>query len=138
VPLGYRGEGVTYSAPMAAGASIAKGQAVAFDQDGFIAVAPAGHKGGAWIAAETKTTGPGEHPHIAFILHGIAGATASAAIRAGRAVRVGAEAGRIEELPEQAVDEGGAAQYTLHPNEKLGRALQDIAAGAVGDVFVGG
>lgn len=138
MPLGYRGEGVTYSAPMAAEASITKGDVVAYDADGWLARAPANEKDPVGVAAESRTSGPGEHPRVAYVLHGVAGVTASTAVRAGRAVRVGATPGQIEELPAQPVDEGGAAQFTLHPNEKVARALEDIAAGAVGDVFVAG
>lgn len=47
-------------------------------------------------------------------------------------------AGQLEEIPDLAIDEGGAAQHTLNPNEKVGLALRDVAAGHVGDFFVGG
>jgi hypothetical protein len=137
MPLGYRGEGITYTAPMAAGATIAKGDVVAFDAAGFLAKAPANEKNPVGVAAEGRTTGPGEHPHLAFVLHGVAGVKANTAVAAGRAVKVGAAPGEIAQLPDQPVNEGGAANYTIYRNEKLGVALQDIAAGAEGDVFVG-
>lgn len=136
MPLGYRGEGVTASKPMAAGATITKGDAVSFDADGYLVTAPANEKDPIGVAAETRTTGPGEHPQLGFILHGVAGVTASKAVKAGQAVKIGDVAGQVAPLADQPVDEGGAAAYTLHRSVKLGRALQDIAAGAEGDVFV--
>ncbi|HEV8358939.1 MAG TPA: hypothetical protein VGR28_00645 [Candidatus Thermoplasmatota archaeon] len=133
--LGYRGEGITHSVPMAADHAIAKGDVVAFDADGWLVLAPAGEKNPVGIAAEGRTTGPGEHPHLGFVLHGIAGVRAETAVRAGRAVKVGESSGLVAELPEQKVDP--STPFVLYPNEKVGIALQDIAAGAEGDVFVG-
>jgi predicted RecA/RadA family phage recombinase len=138
MPLGYRGEGITFSAPMAAESTIAKGDVVAFDAQAQLVRAPAHEKSPVGVAVEGRTTGPGQHPHLAFVKHGVAGVKAAAPVRAGEAVRVGANPGEVAPLPDQAVDEGGAAAYTLHRNEKLGVALADIAAGAEGDVFVGG
>lgn len=137
MPLGYRGEGITFSAPMAAAHAIRKGDVVAFDAEGYLVQAPVGEKDPVGVAAEGRTSAAGEHPLVGFVLHGIAGVRAAASVRAGKAVRVGAAPGEVAELPEQAVNEGGAAVYSLYPNEKVGRALSDIAAGAEGDVFVG-
>lgn len=137
MPLGYRGEGITCSKPMAANATITKGDAVSFDADGWLVTAPAHEKDPIGIAAETRTTGPDEHPHLAVVLHGVAGVTAAKPIRAGQAVKVGEVPGQVAPLEDQPVDEGGAAAYTLHRNQKLGRALGDFAAGADGDIFVG-
>lgn len=137
MPLGYRGEGITYSAPMAASTTIAKGDVVAFDADSFLVRAPADEKNPVGVAAEGRASGLGEHPPLAFVKHGVAGVKATAAVRAGRAVKVGAAPGEVVEFGDQPVNEGGTATFTVHPNEKLGVALEDIAAGAVGDIFVG-
>lgn len=138
MPLGYRGEGITYSAPMAASHAIAKGDVVAFDAQGWLVKAPAGEKNPVGVAAEGRQSGPGEHPLVAYVLHGVAGVRASAAVRAGRAVKVGAVPGEVAPLDDQPVNEGGAAVFTLHRNEQLGTAQQDIAEGGIGDIFVGG
>lgn len=138
MPLGYRGEGITYSAPMAASTTITKGDVVAFDADARLVRAPANEKNPVGVAAETRTTGAGEKPHLAFVKHGVAGVKAATAVSAGDAVKVGGNAGEVAKLADQPVNEGGAGAFTIHRNEKLGVALEDIAAGAVGDVFVGG
>ena len=137
MPLGYRGEGVLLSAPMAAATTIAKGDAVAFNAAAQLVRAPAGEKNPVGVAAESLTSEAGQHPLLAFVKHGVAGVRAAAAVRAGDAVHIGTTAGEVAPMPDQAVNEAGLASYTLHWNEKLGVALQDIAAGAVGDVFVG-
>lgn len=135
---GFRGEGIHLSARMIANATITKGDVVAFDVDGWLVKAPANEKNPIGVAAETKTSAAGENPHLAYVKHGVAGVKATTAVSAGDAVKVSGTAGEVAKLDDQAVNEGGAAAYTIYRNEKLGRALQDIAAGAEGDVFVGG
>ena len=135
--LGFRGEGVTFSAPMAASATITKGDVVAFDANGKLVRAPANEKSPIGVAAETRTSGAGENPRVAFVKHGVAGVKATAAVKAGDALCVGANAGEVLKLTDQAVNEAGVAAYTIYRNQKLGIALQDIAAGADGDVYVG-
>lgn len=138
MPSGFRGEGITCSAPMAAGVTITKGDVVAFDANARLVKAPANEKNPVGVAAETRTSGAGENPRLAFVKHGVAGVKATTAVSAGDAVKAGGTAGEVAKLDDQAVNEGGAAVYTIYRNEKLGVALEDIAAGAVGDVFVGG
>jgi hypothetical protein len=137
MPLGYRGEGVTFSATMCAGTTITKGDVVAFDPTGKLLKAPANEKNPAGVAAETRTSAPNETPRLAFVKHGVAGVRATSAVKAGEALKVGATAGEVVKLPDQAVNEAGVATYTLYRNERLGTALMDIAAGAEGDIFVG-
>lgn len=138
MPEGYRGEGIFHSAPMAADTTINKGDVVAFDASGNLVVAPANEKSPIGVSSETRTSGTGENPELAYVRHGIAQAKAVSAVSAGDAVRVSGTAGQLETMPKQAVDEGGTATYDIEPNEKLGRALEDIAADALGDIFVGG
>lgn len=138
MPEGFRGEGIFHSAPMAADTTINKGDVVAFDANGNLVVAPANELDPIGVATETRTSGTGENPDLAYVRHGIAQAKATSAVSAGDAVHVSGTAGEIETLADQAVDEGGTATYTIARNEKLGRALEDIAADAFGDIFVGG
>jgi predicted RecA/RadA family phage recombinase len=135
--LGYRAEGITVSALMAPASAIAKGDVVAFNANGQLVKAPANEKNPIGVAVESCTSAAGETPRVSFLKHGVAGVKASAAIRAGEAVKVGATAGEVAKLPDQAVNEAGVASYAIYRNEKLGVALQDIAAGAEGDIFVG-
>lgn len=137
MPPGYRGEGHTYSASMAASQAIAKGDVVAFDATGKLVKAPANEKNPVGVAAEGRTTGPGECPRLAFVRHGIAGVKATVPVRAGEAVKVGPASGEVAPLKDQPVNEGGAAACVIRQNEKLGQALEDIAAGQVGDIYVG-
>ncbi|MCA1844546.1 MAG: DUF2190 family protein [Actinobacteria bacterium] len=137
MPAGYRGEGITFSAPMAGGQSIAKGDVVAFDATGKLVRAPANEKNPIGVAAESRTAGAAENPRLSFVLHGIAGVVAAQAVKAGNAVKVGATPGQVAPLADQQVNEAGVAAYTIFRNEWLGRALEDIAAGATGDIFVG-
>ncbi len=135
---GYRGQGVFHSAPMAESTTIEKGDVVAFDADGKLVPAPADETDPIGVAAEGRTTEAGEDRDLAYVRHGIAQAKATSAVSAGDAVKVSGTAGRIATLADQDVDEGGTATYTIHRNQKLGRALEDIAAGELGDIFVGG
>lgn len=135
---GYRGEGKFHSAPMAADTTIDKGDVVAFNADAELVPAPADEKDPVGIAAEGRTSDTGETPELAYVRHGIAQAKATSAVSAGDAVKVSGTAGEIATLADQDVDEGGTATYTIHRNEKLGRALEDIAADSFGDIFVGG
>lgn len=138
MPPGFRGEGIFHSAPMAESTTITKGDVVAFDANAQLVVAPADEKNPVGVAAETRTSGAGENPELAYVKHGIAQVKATGAVSAGDAVKVSATAGEVATLADQDVDEGGVATYTIGRNEKLGQALQDIAAGERGDVFVGG
>lgn len=138
MPKGFRGEGIHVSAPMAANTTITKGDVVAFNADGDLVKAPANEKNPIGVAAETRTSGAGEHPRLGYVKHGVAGVKATTAVKAGDAVKVSGVPGEVAKLDDQAVNEGGAAVYTVHRNEKLGRALEAIAAGAIGDIFVGG
>ena len=52
--------------------------------------------------------------------------TADGAITRGKAV-CSAAAGKVTQLVDQAVDEGGAATYTIFFNRKLGTALETAA-----------
>lgn len=138
MPLGFRGEGVLYSATMAPGTTITKGDVVAFDATSRLVRAPANERNPVGVAMESRTTGANETAtRVAFMKHGVAGVKATTAVRAGDAVKVGGTPGEVVKLPDQPVNEAGSAVYVLGRNQKLGTALQDIAAGAEGDVFVG-
>lgn len=123
---------------MAESTTITKGDVVAFDANARLVVAPADEKDPIGVAAETRTSKAGENPELAYVKHGIANVKATTQVSAGDALKVSPTAGEVAKLDDQAVDEGGVAVYTIHRNEKLGQALEDIAAGERGEIFVGG
>ncbi len=75
------------------------------------------------IATKTATTGQ----MCPILTNGRVKVTAGGAVTRGKAVCSAAD-GKIIQLVDQAVDEGGAAKYTIFYNRKLGTALESATA----------
>jgi len=103
-------------------AAITKGAPVYLSSDGKVSESPGGDDAigiavqNASIAAECPV-----------LTHGRVKVTANGAIARGKAV-CSAAARKVTQFVDQAVDEGGAATYTIFYNRKLGTALQTTAA----------
>ena len=62
-----------------------------------------------------------------MLTHGRVKVTADGAITRGKAV-CGAASNKVTQLVDQAVNEGGAATYTIYYNRRLGTALETTTA----------
>lgn len=137
--LGQRSsQAVVYSWEMAADDKVSKGDVVTLDSNDRVTTASTDEDEPVGVAAETIDTGTGENPQIGVVVHGIAGVTADAAVNAGEMVKVSQSdnAGQVEPLNAQSVDEGGTATYDIEPGTAVGMALEDLSAGGEGDILV--
>ncbi len=99
-------------------AAITKGAPVYLSSDDKVSPSPGGDDA---IGIATKTVAIGEMCPV--LTSGRVKVTANGAITRGKAV-CSAAANKVAPLVDQAVDEGGAATYTVFYNRKLGTALQ--------------
>ena len=104
-----------------AAAGITKGSPVYLSADDKVSASPGGDNA-VGIAVKTVLTGQ----QCPVLTHGRVKVTAGGAITRGSAV-CSAAAGKVIQLVDQAVDEGGAAKYTIFFNRKLGYALETAA-----------
>jgi hypothetical protein len=110
-----------------AAANITKGYPVYLSADDQVSPSPGGDDA---IGIATKTVATGEECSV--LKRGRVKVTASGAIARGKAV-CSAAGGKVAQLVDQPVDEGGSATYTIYYNRKLGTALE--AASADGDLI---
>jgi hypothetical protein len=103
-------------------AAVTKGSPVYLSSDGKVSESPGGDDA-IGIAVQSAAIGA-ECP---VLTHGRVKVTANGAITRGKAV-CSAAARKVTQFVDQAVDEGGAATYTIFYNRKLGTALQTTAA----------
>jgi hypothetical protein len=108
-------------------ADITKGYPVYLTADMKVSPSPGGDNA---IGIATKTVVAGEMCPVC--VKGIVKVTAAGAITRGAAV-CSAAGGKVTQLVDQAVDEGGTATYTIYYARKLGIALQGPTAD--GDLF---
>lgn len=105
-----------------AAADITKGYPVYLSADDKVSPSPGGDNA---IGIAVKTTATGKMCPV--LTKGKVKVTAGGAITRGTAVCSDA-AGKIIQLVDQAVDEGGAAKYTVFYNRKLGTPLETAVA----------
>ena len=110
-----------------AAADITKGYPVYLSADDKVSPSPGGDDA---IGIATKTTATGKMCPV--LKRGRVKVTANGAIALGKAV-CSAASGKVTQLVDQAVDEGGSATYTIYYNRRLGKALE--AATADGDLI---
>jgi len=122
------GEVLSFEAAVA----IAKGQAVYLSDDMKLSPATSAQD---CIGIALKSVAAGEQCPVC--IKGIVKVEAGGAIARGKAVYAGDSTGRVLELTDQAVNEGGTATYTIFYNRKLGTALQAFAAGDQGLILIG-
>lgn len=108
-------------------AAITKGSPVYLSSDDKVSESPGGDNA-IGIAVETVALGK----MCPVLRRGRVKVTANGAIALGAGV-CSAAAKKVTQFVDQAVDEGGAAKYTVFYNRKLGTALQ--AAAADGDLI---
>jgi hypothetical protein len=101
-----------------AAAGITKGSPVYLSADDKVSASPGGDDS---IGIAIKTVIVGEICPV--LTHGRVKVTASGAIARGKAV-ISAGSNKVTQLVDQAVDEGGAATYSVYYNRKLGTALE--------------
>lgn len=105
-----------------AAAAITKGSPVYLSADDKVSPSPGGDEA-IGIAAKTVALGA-----ICPVLkRGRVKVTANGAIARGKAVCSAAD-GKVTQLVDQAVNEGGSATYTIYFNRKLGTALESASA----------
>ena len=105
--------------------AITKGSPVELDNDGKVVVTPATWYG---FGVAVKSAAVGEQCPV--LRRGRVKVTANGALTAaGVAVR-NAGGGKVTELNDQPVDEGGAATYTIYLSRKLGKAINKADADA--------
>jgi hypothetical protein len=110
-----------------AAADITKGSPVYLSADDKVSPSPGGDDA---IGIATKTTVAGKICPV--LKRGRVKVTANGVINLGKAVCSAAN-GKVTQLVDQPVDEGGTATYTIFYNRKLGKALE--AATADGDLI---
>lgn len=101
-----------------AAADITKGSPVYLSADDKVSPSPGGDDA---IGVATKTTTMGNMCPV--LKRGRVKVTAGGAIARGKAV-CSAAGGKVSQLVDQPVDEGGSATYTIYYNRKLGTALE--------------
>jgi hypothetical protein len=101
-----------------AAADITKGSPVYLSADDKVSSSPGGDDA---IGIATKTTSTGKMCPV--LKRGRVKVMANGAITRGKAVCSAAN-GKVAELVDQAVDEGGTATYTIFYNRKLATALE--------------
>lgn len=105
-----------------ASAAITKGYPVYLSADDKISPSPGGDDA---IGIAAKTTALGAMCPV--LKRGRVKVTANGAIARGKAVCSAAD-GKVTQLVDQAVNEGGSATYTIYFNRKLGTALESATA----------
>jgi len=105
-----------------AAADITKGSPVYLSADDKVSPSPGGDDA---IGVATKTTSTGKMCPV--LKRGRVKVTANGVIALGKAV-CSAAGGKVTQLVDQAVDEGGSATYTIYFNRKLGTALESATA----------
>lgn len=106
-----------------AAAAVTKGDPVYLSADDKVSPATAAQD---CIGVAVKSAAAGAQCPV--LIQGRVKVKAGEAITRGKAV-YGADASkRVLQLTDQAVDEGGSAQYTVYYNRKLGTALETAAA----------
>jgi len=108
-------------------AAITKGSPVYLSSDGKVSDSPGGDDA---IGVAVKTVAVGAMCGV--LKRGRVKVTANGPITRGKAV-CSAAGRKVTQFVDQAVNEGGAATYTVYYNRKLGTALQ--AAAADGDLI---
>lgn len=103
-------------------AAITKGSPVYLSSDGKVSESPGGDDA---IGIAVKSTALGAECPV--LTKGRVKVVANGAITRGKAV-CSAAAKKVTQYVDQAVNEGGAATYTIFYNRKLGTALQTTAA----------
>ncbi len=103
-------------------ATITKGDPVYLSADDKVSSSPGGDNA---IGIAAKTVNAGEMCPV--LREGRVKVAAGGAIIRGMAVCSSA-GGKVIQLVDQAVDEGGAAKYTIYFNRKLGTALESAVA----------
>jgi len=101
-----------------AAGSITKGSPVYLSADDKVAASPGGDDA---IGVALKTVSTGQPCPV--LVRGRVKVTAAGAITRGKAV-CSAGQGKVTQLVDQAVDEGGSSKYTIFYNRKLGTALE--------------
>ncbi len=101
-----------------AAANITKGYPVYLSDDDKVSPSPGGDDA---IGIALKTVSSGEQCPV--LIRGRVKVTAAGAIARGKAVCSAAN-GKVTQLIDQAVDEGGTAKYTIYYARKLGIALE--------------
>lgn len=105
-----------------AAADITKGSPVYLSADDKVSPSPGGDDA---IGVATKTVATGKMCPV--LKRGRVKVTANGAVTRGKAVCSAAD-GKVTQLVDQAVDEGGSATYTVFYNRKLGTALESATA----------
>ena len=105
-----------------AAADITKGSPVYLSADDKVSPSPGGDDA---IGIATKTTTTGNMCPV--LKRGRVKVTATGAIARGKAV-CSAAGGKVSQLVDQPVDEGGSATYTIYYNRKLGTAIETASA----------
>jgi len=105
-----------------AAAAITKGSPVYLSADDKVSPSPGGDDA---IGIATKTVAIGEMCPV--LKRGRVKVTANGAITRGKAV-CSAAGGKVTQLVDQAVNEGGSANYTIYYNRKLATALESATA----------
>ena len=111
-----------------AAAAITKGSPVYLSADLKVSPSPGGDDA---IGIALKTVAIGEQCPVC--VKGVVKVTAAGAIARGKAV-CSAVGGKVTQLVDQPVNEGGTSTYTIYYARKLGIALQTTAAD--GDTFL--
>lgn len=111
-----------------AAVAITKGYPVYLTADMKVSPSPGGDDA---VGIALKSAVSGEECPVC--VRGVVKVTAAGAIARGTAVRSAAN-GKVTQLVDQAVDEGGTSKYTIFYARKLGIALQ--APSADGDTFL--
>jgi hypothetical protein len=107
---------------------IAKGSPVELTNDGKVTATPT-----TWYGYGVAVKAAADGEQVPILRRGRVKVVANSALTAaGVAVRNGGN-GKVTELNDQLVNEGGAATYTLYMSRKLGKALQK--ADADGDLI---
>jgi len=105
-----------------AAAAITKGSPIYLSADDKVSPSPGGDDA---IGIATKTVAIGEMCPV--LKRGRVKVTANGAITRGKAV-CSAAGGKVTQLVDQAVNEGGSANYTIYYNRKLATALESATA----------
>jgi hypothetical protein len=102
--------------------AVTKGSPVYLSADDKVSPSPGGDNA---IGIAVKTVAAGAMCPV--LREGRVKVTAGGAITRGMAV-CSSSGGKVTQLVDQAVDEGGAAKYTIYFNRKLGTALESAVA----------
>lgn len=125
--LGYRGEGIFYS--KTAAEDVTKGDVARLNSDDEAAQCGTTDDDPIGVFAEDADQGD----DVSIVVHGIAGVTAQEQITGGQAVQPSdTTAGQVDSLSDTIDVSTGNVNHL----QRLGVALEDIAADAEGDVFV--